>query len=159
MTKRFILLVLLGCFVLGIHAQKSEFVVRSFATNMQSWGQTSKLEYQRNLQKLCNGAKSVRVADEIVESLAAKNGYMGNGGSYFLETYLNCLIKEIKKGINIQYSNFRTINTSETTVYDTKGLDLIACNIVIAGAVNYNVKTFSMFAMEKFPRLTSMKKQ
>lgn len=59
-------------FVLGIHAQKSEYVVRSFATNMQSWGQTSKLEYQRNLQKLCNGAKSVRVADEIVESLAAK---------------------------------------------------------------------------------------
>ena len=140
MTKRFILLVLFSCLVLGIQAQKSEYVVRSFATNMQSWGQTSKLEYQQNLKKLCDGAKSVRVADEIVESLAAKNGYMGNSGSYFLETYLNCLIKEIKKGINIQYSNFRTINTSETTVYDTKGLDLIACNIVISGAVNYNVK-------------------
>lgn len=93
MIKRFMLLVLFGCFVLGIHAQKSEYVVRSFATNMQSWGQTSKLEYQRNLQKLCNGAKSVRVADEIVESLAAKNGYTGSGGSYFLETYLNCLVK------------------------------------------------------------------
>ena len=50
MIKRFMLLVLFGCFVLGIHAQKSEYVVRSFATNMQSWGQTSKLEYQRNLQ-------------------------------------------------------------------------------------------------------------
>lgn len=97
MTKRFILLVLFGWLVLGIQAQKSEYVVRSFATNMQSWGQTSKLEYQQNLKKLCDGAKSVRVADEIVESLAAKNGYMGNSGSYFLETYLNCLIKEIKK--------------------------------------------------------------
>lgn len=140
MIKRFILLVLLGCFALGTNAQKSEYVVRSFATNMQSWGQTSKLEYQRNLQKLCDGAKSVRVADEIVESLATKNGYMGNGGSYFLETYLNCLIKEIKRGITIQYSNFRTISSSETTVYDTRGLDLIACNIVISGAVNYNVK-------------------
>lgn len=140
MTKRFVLLVLLGCLAIGIHAQKSEYVVRSFATNMQSWGQTSKLEYQRNLQKLCDGAKSVRVADEIVESLAAKNGYIGNGGSYFLETYLNCLIKEIKKGITIQYSDFRTISSSETTVYDTQGLDLIACNIVISGAVNYNVK-------------------
>lgn len=140
MIKRFMLLVLFGCFVLGIHAQKSEYVVRSFATNMQSWGQTSKLEYQRNLQKLCNGAKSVRVADEIVESLAAKNGYTGSGGSYFLETYLNCLVKEIKKGITIQYSNFRAISSSETTVYDTRGLDLIACNVVITGAVNYNVK-------------------
>ena len=47
MIKRFMILVLFGCFVLGIHAQKSEYVVRSFATNMQSWGQTSKLEYQR----------------------------------------------------------------------------------------------------------------
>lgn len=140
MTKRIILLVLLGCFVLGIHAQKNEFAVRSFGANMQSWGQTSKLEYQKNLQKLCDGAKSVRVCDEIVESLAPKNGYIGNGGSYFLETYLNCLIKEIKKGIHIQYSNFKTVNVDETTVYDTRGLELIACNIVISGAVNYNVK-------------------
>ncbi len=140
MTKRIILFVLLGYFVLGIHAQKNEYAVRSFGENMQSWGQTSKLEYQKNLQKLCDGAKSVRVCDEIVESLAPKNGYVGNGGSYFLETYLNCLIKEIKKGIRIQYSNFKTVNTSETTVYDTRGLELIACNIVISGAVNYNVK-------------------
>ncbi|HAU86065.1 MAG TPA: hypothetical protein DCW90_11385, partial [Lachnospiraceae bacterium] len=130
----------MGCFILNIHAQKNEDAVRSFGTNMQSWGQTSKLEYQKNLQKLCNGAKSVRVCDEIVESLAPKNGYTGMGGSYFLETYLNCLIKEIKKGIRIEYSNFKTINASETTAYDTRDLELIACDIVISGAVNYNVK-------------------
>ncbi len=140
MTKRFVFLMLLGFFVMSIHAQKSEYVVRSFGANMQSWGQTSKLEYQKNLQKLCDGAKSVRVCDEIVETLASKNGYIGVGGSYFLETYLNCLIKEIKKGIHIQYSNFKTVHATETTVYDTRGLELITCDIVISGSVNYNVK-------------------
>lgn len=140
MTKRLMIILLLGFFALGIQAQKGEYAVRNFGANMQSWGQTSKLEYQKKLQKLCDGAKSVRVCDEIVESLAPKNGYAVNGSSYFLETYLNCLIKEIKKGIHIQYSNFKTINVGETTVYDTRGLELIACNIVISGAVNYNVK-------------------
>lgn len=101
MIKRLMLMVLLGCFVLSIQAQKNENAVRSFAANMQSWSQTTKLEYQRNLQKLCDGAKSVRVTDNIIESLAPKNGYMNDKGSYFLETYLNCLIKEIKKGIHI----------------------------------------------------------
>lgn len=140
MIKRLMLMVLLGCFVLSIQAQKNENAVRSFAANMQSWSQTTKLEYQRNLQKLCDGAKSVRVTDNIIESLAPKNGYMNAKGSYFLETYLNCLIKEIKKGIHIQYSNFKYVNTNETTVSDTKGLELIACDITISGAVNFNVK-------------------
>ena len=139
--KRFILLMLLGCFGLCIYAQNSEYVVRSFASNMQSWGQTSELEYQLNLQDLCNGVKSIRVSDEIVESLAAKNGYTADvKGAYFLETYLNCLRKEIKNGINIQYSDFRKVRSDETTISNTRGYEMIACNIVISGAVNYNVK-------------------
>lgn len=37
MIKRLMLMVLLGCFVLSIQAQKNENAVRSFAANMQSW--------------------------------------------------------------------------------------------------------------------------
>lgn len=156
MIKRFVIFVLSGCFALGVNAQKSkelldrfalgvnatkgECVVRSFATNMQLWVQTSKLEYQRNLQRLCDGKKKIRVADEIVGDLATKNGYPGVKGAYLLETYLNCLLKEIKKGITIQYSNYRTISAFETTTSDTRGLNLIACDVVVSGAVNYKVK-------------------
>ena len=48
MIKRLMLMVLLGCFVLSIQAQKNENAVRSFAANMQSWSQTTKLEYRNN---------------------------------------------------------------------------------------------------------------
>lgn len=47
MTKRLMIILLLGFFALGIQAQKGEYAVRNFGANMQSWGQTSKLEYQK----------------------------------------------------------------------------------------------------------------
>ena len=42
MTKRLMIILLLGFFALGIQAQKGEYAVRNFGANMQSWGQTSK---------------------------------------------------------------------------------------------------------------------
>ena len=39
MTKRLMIILLLGFFALGIQAQKGEYAVRNFGANMQSWGQ------------------------------------------------------------------------------------------------------------------------
>lgn len=112
-------------------------VVRSFGENMQSWIQTGKLAFHKNLIRLSNGEKKVRVYDELSSYLFNKYNYVGANE---LNSYLNCLEKEMSNGITIKYSDFRWVSPNDISVIDAKGLEFIACDVMVTGAFSHHSK-------------------
>jgi len=138
MKNRIILLTFFVLLFWGAKAQSAaESVVRSFGDNMLSWTQTGYLIYHKNLIRLSNGEKKVRVYDELSSYLFNKYNY---DEANELDSYLNCLEKEMSAGITVRYSNFRKVSNDALTVYDANGLEFIACDINVTGTINRTFK-------------------
>ena len=127
-------------FILNAMSQNSEYVVSRFGSNMSSWTQTKSIQYRKTIEQICSGSRKIRVSDKICMDLAREEGLSGID-SYTLDTYLNCIFNKVMKGsLSIMYSNIRKIPVQSLSNTDSRGLDLVVCNVRATGMINYDVK-------------------
>lgn len=132
-------------FTLQVKAQGVS-TAKEYGESMKQWAATENDSYRRTVERICDGKKSTRIADDIAMDLARKNGVPGNI-SYMLDSYLNWLEKAMLKGITIEFSDFKVVDKNEiegTTSYETKyareyDKDYVSCRIRISGALSYDV--------------------
>lgn len=137
--------------------QSAESIVRSFGDNMLSWTQTGQLTFHENLIRLSDGEKKVRVYDELSSYLFRKHNYPYSNE---LNSYLNCLEKEMAEGITVRYSNYRKIQPEELTLNDiekkdiiARGVEFVACNIDVTGSFNHSSEDVFYVYKEKISKI------
>lgn len=121
-------------------------VAKEYGESMKQWSLTENGQYRNMIERLCNGKKSTRIADNIAMDLAYKNG-IPNNQSYMLDSYLNWLEKAMLKGITIEISDYNIVdrndiegsNAAETRYAREADKDYVSCRIKISGALSYDV--------------------
>lgn len=117
-----------------INAQDT-YVVQQFGNNLSSWANGgSEFSALQNLNNLCSKRPAFRAADDLMQSLARKNGLV-TSQNYPLDNYITCLQKEIDNGVSIKMSNILTVPSSEISNYKPE-FQYVSCNIQISGALN-----------------------
>lgn len=119
---------------------------KEYGDCMKRWAVTEDDRYRLTIERICDGKKSTRVADDIAMGLARINGETPNK-SYFLDSYLNWLVKAMDKGITIEFSDYQVVDRNQivgTSEYETKyatenDKEYVSCRIQIKGAISYDV--------------------
>lgn len=123
---------------------KAKEIAKSLGENFRLWSVTQSETYRTNIEKMCDGKKSTRVADEIAIDLALKNNNPSIN-SYELESYLNWLDLRIDE-ISIVFSDFELVDKNKINISNIKDkkmdkeLTYVSCKVQISGAFSYNVK-------------------
>lgn len=159
MKNRIIILIFFMSLFLGARGQSTaENVVRSFGENMLSWTQTGKLMFRESLIELSDGKIKVRVYDELSSYLFAKHPEYQNANE--LNSYLNCLEKEMENGIAVRYSNFRQVPPEKLLLDEsnkedliTRGVKCIACDVNVTGTFNHSSEDLFYVYKEKISKI------
>lgn len=138
---------------------------KNYGESMKQWSVTENDRYRRIIERICDGKKSTRIADEIAMDLAYKNGYQDNV-SYMLDSYLNWIDKAIQKGISIEFSDFNVVNRDKiegSTYQETKyaqeyDKDYVSCRIKIHGALSYDVYDLICMRNGKITKISKYEK-
>lgn len=142
MNKIFRLLFLLSCLPIGANAQGIE-PAKEYGDQLQLYAQTNKLQHRERVEKICDGKKSTRIADQIAFELAQRFGQGGNR-SYDLDSYLNW-IESAELSINL--SDYKVVNNYDiegTTAKETKyareaDKEYVSCRVKVNGNLSFDV--------------------
>jgi hypothetical protein len=126
--------------VLGINCltnAQGTYVVQSFGRNLSNWAAgENTFSALETVERLCSKKPAFRIGDEIMQSLARKNG-LAKTNTYNWDTYIACLQKEVDNGIKIQFSEINPISENQIDI-SYKGFQYASCNIKISGTTNIN---------------------
>lgn len=149
MKKTILSVLFLMCWILSFGQSSEESVVRQFGNNLSSWCSTKDIDYRERAQNQCSDA--CRVKDKIMEDFV-RNSRL-NIRDYVIPNYLNGFQDALRNGaVNINISNVRTISKNDqayssygvSTVQQeaqrSKNFTIVACEIVINGALTYHVQ-------------------
>ena len=146
MKQKFIcLLMLIPLLTMKVSAQGLS-VAREYGENLKQWTSTDNLRYRTNIERICDGKKKTRIADEIAMDLARRNSQPLNI-SYQLDSYLNWIEKAMMSGFEIECSDYKVIDRKDiegSTAQETKyarGADkeYVSCRIKVKGSLTYDV--------------------
>ena len=118
-------------------------VAEEFGQNLKMWALTGSRSYRDNIERLCSGEKSIRVADKIAVDIAEKKK-IPNANAFLLDTYLNGIEDAMDDGINIDVYDFVLIDKADIETIGGNAkyaneLNFVSCKIKITGAMNYEV--------------------
>lgn len=138
---------------------------KEYGECMKQWSVTENDRYRTTVEKICDGKKSTRVADDIAMGLARDNGVPGNI-SYMLDSYLNWLEKAMLRGITIEFSDYNIVNRNEiegSTLQETKyareaDKDYVSCRVKIKGSISYDVYDLICMREGKITKITRYEK-
>lgn len=137
MYKRIILILSL---VFGVHFfinAQSTYIVQQFGENLSNWAANKNASSAlQSLENLCCKKPAFRIGDNIMQSLAQKNG-ISKTDTYLWGNYVQCLQKEVDKGIKIQISNIRSIFEDQVNM-PYKGFQYASCSIKMSGSSNFD---------------------
>lgn len=163
--KRLITICLLFFSILSVKIQAQGLAIaQEYGENLRMWAVTENDNYRTNVEKMCDGKKSTRVADEIAMSLAERNGVMPNI-SYMLDSYLNWIEKAMQEGLSIEFTDFNVVPIEIITVANSKdakfakGLAYVSCNVSVTGAVTYYVKDLICIRDGKITKIAKYEEQ
>ncbi len=141
--------IFLICGITSFGQTAEENVVRRFGGNLRDWCLTKNINYRKSAQNQCVDA--CRVVDKIMEDYARSNGVRIK--DYVIPNYLNCFQEALGKGpVNFNAIDVKVIHSDEqaysssgkTTIEQerkrSKEVVTIACDIIINGVLNYNIK-------------------
>ena len=161
--KKELLSLLLLIYGISISGQTiDEGVVKEFGSNLQNLCSTQDMIYFDRAQKLC--VNECRVKDKIMEDFIRNSGVKSD----LVQTYLQGFHNARKKGVvNINFSNVRTINRSEQAYSSHYGASTpeqeaqraqnfttVACEIIINGALNFQVQDLYYIYHGKVKKIT-----
>lgn len=130
MKKKILFFLLFLLTAVVAEAQNPELVVSRFGQNLQSWTATGSFRYHKEIVRLSDGEKKVRVSDELSALLFRKYNYPSTSNE--LNSYLNCIEKEMSRGIRIVCSNIRRVNLTDVSSYNTRDLEFVSCDITVS---------------------------
>lgn len=137
----FIWVVFCPLIVLAQHLE--EDIVQQFGNNLRDWCSTKDIDYRLKAQNLCSDA--CRVKDKLMEYFATNLDL--NINDYVIPTYMNGFEDVMGKGpIGVNMENIKII--SENSYAFTEGAQrkkpkecsVVACDIIISGALKYKIK-------------------
>ncbi len=119
---------------------------REYGENLSRWTATDDVRYLHSVERICEGKKSTRIADEIALSMLPRYGYPRNV-SYQLNSYLNCIEKAMSRGIKFEFSDYSVVDRHDiegTTAQETKyareaDKEYVSCRVSVKGAETYDV--------------------
>lgn len=140
MNHRFISLLCIVLFgQLATWAQNT-YIVQQFGKELSYWA-SSKNTYSalESMEKLCSQNPSILIGDKIMEALASSYG-VPQSDTYRWDSYINCMEKEITKGIDVSVSRIETVpsNLIPEKYKNDKSLSFVSCNIKMTGASNFD---------------------
>lgn len=120
----------------NIYAQDAIAVAQEFGRNVRLYALTDSLIYLDNIEKMCNGRKSFRIADDLMLLLAARNNYPLKK-SYTLDSYLNLIIKTaINDSLDIEFSDFKKIDRVDNgSIPLDSNIEYVSCVITVKGII------------------------
>lgn len=164
MKRTFISILCLFCGLSVFGQSVEENVVRQFVNNLRDWCSTNDTDYRRRAQNQCTDA--CRVKDKIMEDFATNSGLEMK--DYVVPNYLNGFENALAEGtISIHASNVRTISFFEQSYgmsynssfvneerKNSKNFVTVACDILISGVINYNIKDLFYIKKGKIVKIT-----
>ena len=132
----FITLVVLGS-CMGIWAQDT-YVVKQFGDNLANWASSrNTFSALESMERLTSSNPAFRVGDNIMATLAYKNN-LARTSTYNWDNYIACLQKEIDNGVDIKFSNIKSVPES-LIEKKYKDVSYVSCNIKMQGGeTNFN---------------------
>lgn len=109
-------------------------VTRDFGNALSAWASNDADYSLENLEQLCSKKPKFIISDTIMSELAAKNNLVPTD-SYFLQSYISCMQKEIDKGVTISFSNIQNIDEGQVNK-SYEGYVYAACDIRMSGAMD-----------------------
>lgn len=146
MKKRILIcMMMIPLAVLKVSAQGLS-TAQAYGENLKQWAATDNLRYRINVEKICDGKKSTRIADDIAMDLARRNSVPQNV-SYQLDSYLNWIEKAMLNGIKIEFSDYEVVDRNKiegTTVQETRyareaDKEYVSCRVRVNGSLSYDV--------------------
>ncbi len=139
--RKILLLLIISLYSMQHLRAQDTYVVQQFGRNLSSWasGQNAYSALEA-LERVCSQNPAILIGDEIMSSLAHKNG-LAASESYKWDNYLTCMQKEVDKGITIAVSKVEAVpyNLIPDKYKNDKSLHFVSGNIRIAGASNFDV--------------------
>ncbi len=135
--------------------------VMQFGDNMRLWCSTNSYSYRSQIMKKCESA--CRVNDKIMMDFARNSGI--NTKHFVVSNYLNGFEDAFDRGaVGVDVSNIRVISADQQ-VYSykdsrrseklSKDYTMVACDIKVNGALNYNVKDLFYVRKGQIVKITS----
>lgn len=130
------ILSLILCANLTIKAQDS-YIVQQFGYNLSNWAANrNTFSALEAMERLCSKVPAFRIGDQIMHSLAKKNG-LATTDTYDWDNYVACMQKEVDNGVTVQFSNIQSVSEEQVSK-NYKGFQYASCNIKITGASNFD---------------------
>lgn len=140
MIKKILLITtMLLSWAVSISAQDT-YIVQQFGNSLSNWASSrNTFSALESMEKLCSKNPAIRVGDNIMVSLANKNG-LARSEDYTWDSYITCMQKEIDKGVTISLSNIEITpqNLIPSKYQGRKDLSFISCNFHVSGASNFS---------------------
>ena len=146
MKKRFLIcLLMIPLAVIKVSAQGLT-TAKAYGENLKQWTLTENFRYRTNVEEICDGKKSTRIADDIAMDLARRNSVPHNV-SYQLDSYLNWIEKAMLNGIKIDFSDYEVVDRNKiegTTVQETRyareaDKEYVSCRVRVNGSLSFDV--------------------
>ena len=81
-----------------------------FGRDVSNWVRTGSIEYRVSAEKACDGKVKIRVDDGLINLLIERNRVKMDAKTYTLDTFFNCLQKEMNKDkVEVEYSNVEPV--------------------------------------------------
>lgn len=143
--KVFVFFMLIPILTVKVLAQGLK-TAQVYGENLKQWTITENYRYRTNVEEICDGKKSTRIADDIAMNLARRNGVPQNV-SYQLDSYLNWIEKAMLNGLKIEFSDYDEVDrniiegsTAQETKYAREGdKEYVSCRVKVSGSLSFDV--------------------
>lgn len=160
MKKELLVLLCLFQIVFCYGQSYGESTVTRFGNNLSNWCSTREYSYRKNAQNQCE--RECRVSNTIMRDFRIKDNL--NLNDNVIQHYLNGFQDALNKGtLNVSFNNVRTVSSAEQS-YSTsieaqekirsKNITTVATNVVITGALSYNVQDLYYVRNGKILKIT-----
>lgn len=126
-------------------------IVHEYCNSFASWASDKNILYLHEMENLRSESPSFRIGNKLMNQLAAKNG-LAKTATYDWDVYVPCIQKEIDNGIEISFSNIKTV-PEEYIEQNYPGLEYVSCNVSITGSVNTELRDLFILKGRKIVKI------
>ena len=140
MIKRIFIIILIVFEGALFASAQDTYVVQQFGNSLSNWASgRNTFSALETMEKLCSKHPAIRIGDNIMASLAYKNG-LAHSKDYTWDNYITCMQKEVDKGVEISLSNIEQVPKYliPSNYQRRKDLRFVSCNFHVSGASSFH---------------------
>lgn len=145
------LFIFISCILsINVYSQNTT-VVQQYCKSFASWASDRNITFLHEMENLRSESPSFRIGNKLMNQLASKNG-LPKTDTYDWDVYVPCIQKEVDNGIEISFSNIKTV-PEEYIEQNYPGLEYVSCNVSITGSVNTELKDLFILKDRKIVKI------